>query len=157
MLTMVRCGVQTASLSDRRCTRCSNGYPKDCLQLLCHSCNKAKAFYGRCPHQSTTVVPEEQKLGWGRRLRLQVIAGYRGSCTCCGESEHAFVAVDHIHNDGAAERASTGMTGAQWYCWLIAQGFPTDRYRLLCHCCNEARAFYGACPHERQATLEGGV
>lgn len=26
-----------------------NNYPKD-LQILCHNCNLAKAFYGRCPH-----------------------------------------------------------------------------------------------------------
>jgi len=26
-----------------------NGYP-DILQILCHNCNLAKAFYGKCPH-----------------------------------------------------------------------------------------------------------
>lgn len=30
-----------------------NGYP-DLLQLLCHNCNLAKAFYGRCPHNDRT-------------------------------------------------------------------------------------------------------
>jgi hypothetical protein len=131
-----------------------NGYPKDCFQLLCHSCNKAKGFYGRCPHQNSTATASPQEnLRWHRRVRLQVIAGYGGACACCGESEQAFLAVDHIFNDGAAERASTGMSGAQWYRWLICQGFPADRYRLLCHCCNEARAFYGSCPHERSAPL----
>ena len=28
-----------------------NGYPKD-FQILCYSCNMAKAFYGSCPHQN---------------------------------------------------------------------------------------------------------
>lgn len=27
------------------------GWPKDQHQLLCHNCNLAKGFYGRCPHQ----------------------------------------------------------------------------------------------------------
>jgi hypothetical protein len=27
-----------------------NNYP-DSIQLLCHNCNSAKAFYGQCPHQ----------------------------------------------------------------------------------------------------------
>jgi hypothetical protein len=131
-----------------------NGYPKDCFQLLCHSCNKAKAFYGHCPHQDgVTTARDKEKLTWGRRMRLEVIAGYGGSCACCGVSEQAFLAVDHIHNDGAAERASARMSGAQWYYWLVSRGFPKDRYRLLCHCCNEARAFYGSCPHERSAPL----
>lgn len=29
----------------------SLGYPKDQYQLLCHNCNCAKGWYGRCPHQ----------------------------------------------------------------------------------------------------------
>lgn len=27
-----------------------NNYPND-LQILCHNCNSAKGFYGKCPHQ----------------------------------------------------------------------------------------------------------
>jgi hypothetical protein len=30
-----------------------NGYPPT-LQVLCHNCNLAKGFYGRCPHQGYT-------------------------------------------------------------------------------------------------------
>lgn len=29
----------------------AQGYP-DHLQVLCHNCNMAKSFYGRCPHTS---------------------------------------------------------------------------------------------------------
>ena len=29
-----------------------NGYPEG-FQVLCHNCNMAKGFYGRCPHGST--------------------------------------------------------------------------------------------------------
>lgn len=28
-----------------------NGYPKDQFQILCHNCNLAKGFYGKCPHK----------------------------------------------------------------------------------------------------------
>ena len=27
------------------------GWPKDEIQLLCHNCNLAKGFYGKCPHE----------------------------------------------------------------------------------------------------------
>ena len=27
------------------------GYPKKSYQILCHNCNLAKGFYGKCPHQ----------------------------------------------------------------------------------------------------------
>lgn len=28
-----------------------HGYPQDRYQLLCHNCNCAKGYYGRCPHE----------------------------------------------------------------------------------------------------------
>lgn len=28
-----------------------NNYPNG-FQVLCHNCNMAKGFYGKCPHQS---------------------------------------------------------------------------------------------------------
>lgn len=127
-------------------------FPRTVVQLLCHSCNKAKAFYGQCPHQSPSVKQQRGKFGaWAQRMRDRVIDGYGGRCTCCGESERAFLAIDHIYNDGAAERARLKMTSGQWYRWLVSMGCPRDRYRLLCHCCNEARAYYGHCPHEVRA------
>lgn len=29
-----------------------NNYPKENFQILCHNCNMAKGFYGKCPHKS---------------------------------------------------------------------------------------------------------
>ena len=34
-----------------------NGFPKG-LQVLCHNCNMAKGFYGRCPHEYAFQVNE---------------------------------------------------------------------------------------------------
>lgn len=31
-----------------------NNYPPGLFQVLCHNCNMAKGFYGRCPHQGYT-------------------------------------------------------------------------------------------------------
>ena len=132
------------------------GYPRSVLQILCHSCNKAKSFYGRCPHLGPAVARPGVYEGWARRLRERVIAGYGGRCECCGETQQAFLAIDHVHNDGAAERRALGLQGGQWHRWLISAGFPRDRYRLLCHCCNEARALYGVCPHERGGVVRPG-
>src|SRR5258708_9239144 len=80
-----------------------NGYPKDCFQLLCHSCNKAKAFYGHCPHQDgVTTARDKEKLTWGRRMRLEVIAGYGGSCPCCGVADETLPAHHPIQHHQAA-------------------------------------------------------
>ena len=87
-----------------------------------------------------------------RRLRLQVIEAYGGVCACCGEAEEAFLAVDHKFNDGAAERREMGKGRDNpdplgFYRSLRDRGWPKDRYQLLCHNCNFAKARRGACPH----------
>ncbi len=81
------------------------------------------------------------------KLRAEVLSAYGGLCTCCGEKESLFLAIDHIHNDGAADRKVNG-DGADLYRYLRQQGFPKDRYQLLCHNCNQAKRF-GPCPHRR--------
>lgn len=37
----------------------TNNYPKGDFQVLCHSCNGAKAYYGVCPHQKLKTPIEE--------------------------------------------------------------------------------------------------
>ena len=29
-------------------------------------------------------------------------------------------------------------------------GFPKDKYRLLCHNCNQSMGWYGYCPHQKE-------
>lgn len=84
-----------------------------------------------------------------RRLREQVIEAYGGRCECCGEARQEFLAVDHIAGDGAAHRRQLP-GGNSFYRWLRRNGFPKDRFRLLCHNCNFARGHYGYCPHETE-------
>lgn len=81
-------------------------------------------------------------------LRREVLAAYGGRCACCGESTPEFLAIDHVNGDGAAHRRQIGGSGRLAH-WLKQQGFPREGFRLLCHNCNMARGFYGACPHER--------
>ncbi len=89
---------------------------------------------------------------YNRRLRLGILDGYGGRCACCGETTPEFLAIDHINNDGAAHRASLSMGRKSpdpmgFYRWLRDNGYPRDRFQLLCHNCNSAKAWYGACPH----------
>lgn len=62
-------------------------------------------------------------------------------CACCGESELKFLAVDHVNNDGYLHRKKS------LYHTVKNEGFPRDKYQILCHNCNMAKAFYGVCPH----------
>lgn len=82
------------------------------------------------------------------KLREQVIQGYGGKCTCCGEKQIKFLALDHINNDGNEHRKEIGSTGI--YFWARRNGYPKDKLQVLCHNCNMAKAFYGKCPHQEQ-------
>ena len=82
--------------------------------------------------------------------RQEVIAAYGGQCTCCGETEFVFLAIDHVDNDGAQER--TRYTTDQLINRIRKEGFP-DRYQVLCHNCNWAK-HNGGCPHMKAVILD---
>lgn len=85
-----------------------------------------------------------------RTTRLEVLAAYGNKCSCCGESEPAFLSIDHINNDGASHRRQIKRANIYW--WLKRNNFPKDNFELLCHNCNMAKGLYGKCPHKQ---LEG--
>lgn len=90
-----------------------------------------------------------------RAQRIEALDALGGRCACCGENRFEFLAIDHIHNDGKADRALKG-SGRTFHRRLKEDGYPRDRYRVLCHNCNLARAFYGCCPHEAERELACG-
>ncbi len=71
------------------------------------------------------------------RLRQEIIDAYGGKCANpeCGIADTDVLCVDHIHDDGFKERKS-GSYGSKFYYRLRAEGFPKDRYQLLCANCN---------------------
>lgn len=80
--------------------------------------------------------------------RARVIAHYGGACTCCGETEDAFLTIEH--KEGVPESHMVNgkrKSGAQKYLTIEAEGFP-QHLTVLCFNCNLAKAFRGRCPHE---------
>ena len=88
---------------------------------------------------------ELARLSWAK-LRQEILAAYGGKCVCCGESTPEFLSVDHIAGGGWAERKAKGPNRV--YRDIRRDGFPPI-YQLLCHNCNQAKGFYGTCPHQR--------
>lgn len=83
------------------------------------------------------------------KVRMIVLTHYGGKppkCKCCGESHFEFLSIDHINGDGAKERR---IYGSKLAYSLIRRGFPKG-YRILCHNCNQARGYYGKCPHKKR-------
>lgn len=95
------------------------------------------------------------KAKYASNLRAELLAAYGGKCACCGEDDPEFLAVDHIHRDGGAERKRLGWmaSGTSFYLRLKKAGWPKDRYRLLCMNCNFATRLGKECPHQRKIAL----
>lgn len=85
-----------------------------------------------------------------RRLRARVIVHYShgtNRCACCGESDIAFLTIDHIV-PVRRKGHDTREVGTGLYARLRAQGFPPG-YQVLCYNCNCAKGTDGECPHQR--------
>lgn len=132
-------------------------HKKERLMALTRSDAREKANipegYRICAVTSIKRIAEGQAR-YNRRLKEQVVDAYGGRCSCpggCPITDIEFLTLDHSQNDGKADRESIGMT-TRLFRWLIKNGFPKDRYRLLCYNCNFARAKnwrHGfRCPHE---------
>lgn len=80
-------------------------------------------------------------------------------CTCCGESHPLFLTLDHINNDGAKhrkrfkEKYNTRNTELL-YREARREGWPKDKYQVLCINCNFAKGHFGECPHKSGLTKE---
>jgi hypothetical protein len=138
---------------------------KDGLQLYCKLCLRIRAAtaYARkreqgrcikcqapasdgislCEQCRTRLNKSRKENGSGRtaakrymdKLRDEVLTVYGGICVMCGESHPAFLSVDHMNDDGALHRLSTGK-GRRFYQWLKKEGFPQEGFQLLCANCN---------------------
>ncbi len=86
-----------------------------------------------------------------RRLRQEMIEAYGGACSCCGESELAFLSLEHLNGDGKAHRLQFGERGNNDGVVrdLKRRGWPKDGYTILCFNCNMGKAVNGGiCPHQ---------
>jgi hypothetical protein len=88
------------------------------------------------------------KRRWASKLRQEVIVHYGGRCICCGETNLAFLVIDHKDGGGNKHRKQIG-GGTQTTAWIKRNGFP-DMFQILCANCNSAKGAWGQCPHEAQ-------
>lgn len=107
----------------------------------------AKSIRERTPEQRDKFNAGQRKIF--ARLKREVVAGYGGECSCCGESEIKFLSVDHVNRDGSEHRKRYGARGAPFYRWIKRSNFPTT-LRILCYNCNCAIGFSGYCPHQTE-------
>lgn len=141
----------------------------------CHSCVRKAAKQCKDKNQANGLCRcgRERRIGFrtcepcanrtvrrNAKLRQDILTAYGRRCQCpgCDVTEEEFLSIDHIYDDGATHRralSSSGddrsCVGSTFYAWLRRNGFPKDRFQLLCMNCNMAKA-KGGCPHTRRTT-----
>ena len=142
---------------DGLCKRCKAPGPFHAHCRICKACHKENTYDGRArsPERSRTngAIYAARRHRERRALVLEV---YGSACKCCGETEPAFLALDHINGGGNAHRRSMSKSGksvggGNLYQWIVSNGFPTD-FQLLCHNCNFAKS-HGGCPHALKSSV----
>lgn len=93
------------------------------------------------------------------KLRNELFEAYGNKCTCCGETRKEFFAIDHIQGGGNLEKRKFGTRPL--FRKIREDGYPKDKYQILCHNCNMSLGFYGYCPHKpeirRPVTFGGRI
>jgi hypothetical protein len=89
------------------------------------------------------------------RYLLNFYDAMGGKCECCGESDIRFLTLDHRNGDGYQHRQD-GFQCQQIYREARREGYPKDRYAILCWNCNCARTHKGrgVCPHKSEESSE---
>lgn len=118
------------------------------VRKLCPACAKRRQSKDALKHyhrNRNEINPAKQLLH--KQNRAIVIERMGGMCECCGETETAFMEVDHINDDGKQQRLKhPGQATIYW--WLVKHNFPAG-FRLLCSNCNRGRWRNGGiCPHQ---------
>lgn len=93
------------------------------------------------------------------RYKYEALAVYGGPvCVCCGETDVAFLTLDHIDGGGLDHRRRIGVVGGMsFYFWLQQHGYPDIRLQVLCFNCNlgkRSTISEGRCPHEAHSGVE---
>jgi hypothetical protein len=90
---------------------------------------------------------------WRAQLKLEMLEEFGWRCQCCNEDNPHFLTLDHINNDGNKHRAEVKSGSVEMiYSQAKKEGWPKDRYQLLCINCNWAKGKWGVCPHKISKT-----
>lgn len=109
----------------------------------------AKEILARAAHKyNVSEKGRANRKRWRDKAKADCIAAYGGKCACCGEHRPEFMTADHVDGGGRKHRQSINSISF-WY-WLRKNGFPKDKYRLLCMNCNMSLGRLGYCPHDRE-------
>lgn len=100
-----------------------------------HSKNRDRAEYVKNNRDRFALYGIRQR----DNLKLEMVEAYGGKCQHCSETDPIVLTLDHIHDDSHVEKELYGLNargGHKNYQRLKAEGWPKDRFQLLCFNCN---------------------
>jgi hypothetical protein len=104
-----------------------NRTTKDGLSGYCGECNKKRS----ATYQA--------------KVMDEMFAFYGPGCACCGITRRTFLQLDHVGNDGAADRYARGtQAGFPFVTKLRKAGWPSG-YQILCANCHSEKTKLGRC------------
>lgn len=157
-----------------QCSKCRNAArPARTLCADCNAKNKMRSarryrrlvdagLCGLCKaprsanRNSVCTACVEQHSTYITQVKLDAFAAYGGAiCKCCGETELAFLSLDHVNDDGGAHRRSLNLPngGYSFYLRMRRANYPNDPpLQVLCMNCQFGRKHCGGvCPHQQAA------
>jgi len=106
--------------------------------------NSVKQQWKRNNKEKISVYRSESK----ERLKKDLIDGYGGCCSCCGEKHVEFLTLEHLKGGGNQHRKRSG-GHLKIYRELRVLGFPKEDFTIMCMNCNFARRLGKECPHKK--------
>lgn len=121
--------------------------------------NKEKLFKYRQEYRKKNLEKiTAYEAGRVSRIRKQTLDAYGRVCVCCGETNEAFLTLDHFTEDKGNRIVWKGRTyaskrGHSEYMRLKKLGWPPI-VRVMCMNCNFAIRYNKPCPHELERRVE---
>lgn len=145
-------GKLTVKDGKKVCTKCKNiknvakfdfildpRFGKKYISSKCKECSKLATYKWRVENRGKNLLIGQRHRD---KLKLSVISKYgkggKPICMICGFDDIRALCIDHILNNGAAERKSIKdkyFAGALFHRWLRENEYPKG-YQVLCANCN---------------------
>lgn len=151
----------TLSMDTKICTKCKQSKPIDDFYINWTSgtrywCKACRVSYATAYNKRPDQVERRKKHAkeYRDQTRNQILDHYGAKCVCCGETQRYFLAIDHVHGGGNAQRKELGggrNNNMSILLYIIKNNYPPD-YQILCHNCNFAKSHFGRCPCQDDQT-----
>jgi hypothetical protein len=101
----------------------------------------------RKEHPEKIIIKPGYFSKYWEEVREKFFSIYGDTCSCCGETNHTFLVLDHLN--GSNRRIKDKRKS-----YLDAiKNYDPNEYRTLCHNCNQATIGGRICPHQLQGDL----